>query len=68
MGVPYDLRPPLGTDAFVTTTKKRKANASGKTVVKKAKVASVKTISVVKVVQPKSRPKLRSMFEIELLW
>jgi hypothetical protein len=47
------------TDAFMAATKKRKANASRRMAVKKAKVALMKKMSVLKIIWTKSRLGLR---------
>jgi hypothetical protein len=76
-GVPYAPRPLLGTEAFMTATKKQKVDVSKKTVAKKvkvptAKVAPVKAappkkISVIKVNSLKAKPRVRGTSEIELI-
>jgi hypothetical protein len=59
MGVPYTLWPMPVTDAFMAATKKRKANASRRMAAKKAKVALMKKMSVLKIIWTKSRLGLR---------
>jgi hypothetical protein len=55
MGVPYAPQPMSGTVAFTAAMKKLKVDALGKKAVKKAKVASVKKMGVIKIVRPKMR-------------
>jgi hypothetical protein len=56
----------LGTDAFTVATEKWRADASEKMAMKKAKVAPVKKMSVLKIVWLKPRPRQRGTSAIEL--
>jgi hypothetical protein len=67
MGVAYALRPTPGTEASATTTRKRKADASKKTIGKKAKVVPTKKADIVKIIRPKPRSGMKGPSKRELV-
>jgi hypothetical protein len=66
MGVAYAPHLMSGIDAFAAAMRKWKADTSEKMAAKKAKVARVKKVGVIKIVQPKPRPGPRGTSEKEL--
>jgi hypothetical protein len=58
MGIAYTLCLEPVTEAFVVATRKQKVDDSGKTIVKKAKVAPKKKVGVMKIIRPKAKPRV----------